>query len=370
MPPAARITDMHVCPMVNPGPVPHVGGPIAMGSFDVFTGKLPQARVGDMAVCVGPPDTIVKGSSGVFVNKKPAARIGDNTAHGGVIVAGLLTVIIGETKGGGGGGGGVPLGAITMSHAEVVQQIKVLLDAWGAGIPFCEVCFKQAAGKTLDSSDVVSPTALEEIGFHDNFTTAQSTPKTVKNSETGLGWDVDKYLKYTPTLTHQMKQLKGTWTIREPTMSENLARLFDISEQAYTIKDDLLIVVSHDSAAGVLALAHEVGHALYKTAPYDTSSRNEFIKSGTREELKSEGAAVFNAIIIARELERGTGKSYIKESMKEYLAIVDSNADYETKITLLGNLYSTKKPSVGSASNYVEYYELEFGRIWDEGGYH
>lgn len=93
-PPAARITDMHVCPMVT-GVVPHVGGPIALGCFTVLTGLLPQARVGDMAVCVGPPDTIALGSFTVMVGKMPAARIGDMTAHGGAIVLGLPTVLIG-----------------------------------------------------------------------------------------------------------------------------------------------------------------------------------------------------------------------------------------------------------------------------------
>lgn len=94
MPPASRITDMHVCPMVT-GIVPHVGGPIVLGCFTVLTGMLPQARVGDMCVCVGPPDTIVKGSMTVMVGNMPAARIGDMTAHGGNIILGLPTVMIG-----------------------------------------------------------------------------------------------------------------------------------------------------------------------------------------------------------------------------------------------------------------------------------
>jgi len=92
--PAARITDMHVCPMFT-GPVPHVGGPIVLGCFTVLTGELPQARVGDMAVCVGPPDTIALGSFTVFVGEMPAARMGDLCAHGGAIVVGLPTVLIG-----------------------------------------------------------------------------------------------------------------------------------------------------------------------------------------------------------------------------------------------------------------------------------
>ena len=94
MPPAARISDMHVCPMVT-GVVPHVGGPIAVGCPTVMIGFLPAARVGDMCVCVGPPDTIAKGSATVMIGNMPAARLGDQTAHGGVIVLGCPTVMIG-----------------------------------------------------------------------------------------------------------------------------------------------------------------------------------------------------------------------------------------------------------------------------------
>ncbi|WP_378176267.1 PAAR domain-containing protein [Aquimarina sp. SS2-1] len=95
MPPAARITDMHVCPMVT-GVVPHVGGPILpAGEPTVLIGGLPAARVGDMATCVGPPDTIIVGSGTVMIGGMPAARMGDSTAHGGTIVLGLPTVLIG-----------------------------------------------------------------------------------------------------------------------------------------------------------------------------------------------------------------------------------------------------------------------------------
>jgi uncharacterized Zn-binding protein involved in type VI secretion len=93
--PAARVTDMHACPMVT-GVVPHVGGPILPpAAVTVLTGKLPQARVGDLCTCVGPPDTIVLGSFTVLVGGQPAARLGDTTAHGGTVVAGLPTVLIG-----------------------------------------------------------------------------------------------------------------------------------------------------------------------------------------------------------------------------------------------------------------------------------
>lgn len=93
--PAARAADMHACPMVT-GVVPHVGGPILPPCEPtVLIGSMPAARVGDMLTCVGPPDTIAKGSATVLIGKKPAARMGDSTAHGGAIVVGLPTVLIG-----------------------------------------------------------------------------------------------------------------------------------------------------------------------------------------------------------------------------------------------------------------------------------
>ena len=96
MPFAARVSDMHVCPMVNPGGVPHVGGPILPpGVVTVLIGGLPAATIGDMCTCAGPPDTIIVGSVTVLIGGKPEARVGDNTAHGGTIIIGCPTVIIG-----------------------------------------------------------------------------------------------------------------------------------------------------------------------------------------------------------------------------------------------------------------------------------
>ena len=94
MMPAARVGDMHVCPMVT-GLVPHVGGPILPpGGIPVLIGGMPAARVGDMCVCVGPPDPIVLGSFTVLIGGQPAARMLDLTAHGGTIVVGYPTVLI------------------------------------------------------------------------------------------------------------------------------------------------------------------------------------------------------------------------------------------------------------------------------------
>ena len=98
MPPAARLTDMTACPMQTPAipPIPHVGGPIVgPGVPTVLIGGMPAAVMGDMCTCVGPPASIIKGSATVMIGGKPAARMGDTTNHGGSIVIGMPTVMIG-----------------------------------------------------------------------------------------------------------------------------------------------------------------------------------------------------------------------------------------------------------------------------------
>lgn len=98
MPPAARLTDFHECPLITPGPapIPHVGGPIVgPGAPTVLIAGLPAATVGDLLICVGPPDSIITGSATVMICGMPAARMGDKTAHGGSIVLGAFNVMIG-----------------------------------------------------------------------------------------------------------------------------------------------------------------------------------------------------------------------------------------------------------------------------------
>ena len=135
MPPAARVTDMHTCPMFT-GIVPHVGGPILPpGHPTTLIGFLPAARIGDMVTCVGPPDTIVKGSPTVLIGGMPAARMGDNTAHGGVIVLGHPTTMIGDAGsggGGGGGGGGGPGVATTGSGTGTAGGVTAAREAGGS----------------------------------------------------------------------------------------------------------------------------------------------------------------------------------------------------------------------------------------------
>lgn len=126
MPPAARIGDMHTCPMATPGtpPIPHVGGPVTLGAATVLIGMMPAARMGDMCTCVGPPDTIAKGSPTVLIENMMAARVGDLTMHGGVISVGCPTVMIGEMGMG---------GAVSAQGAAMVAAKKT-------SKPFVEVC--------------------------------------------------------------------------------------------------------------------------------------------------------------------------------------------------------------------------------------
>lgn len=123
--PAARIGDMHVCPMVD-GLKPHVGGPVTgPGVPTVLIGGMPAAVMGDMCTCVGPPDTIILGSTGVLIGGKPAARMGDQCVHGGAITLGCPTVLIGETMAGGGGVGGFS----TLSASAVLSARESLPTA-------------------------------------------------------------------------------------------------------------------------------------------------------------------------------------------------------------------------------------------------
>lgn len=141
--PAARVGDMHVCPMFD-GPKPHVGGPIMPpGVPTVLIGGLPAATLGNLCTCVGPPDTIVLGSAGVLIGGKPAARMGDQCAHGGMVVMGCPTVLIGEVSGGGGGSvSAMPVNVVleVMDMVKGAAQAATLKQARKDKVPFCEKC--------------------------------------------------------------------------------------------------------------------------------------------------------------------------------------------------------------------------------------
>ena len=140
MPDAARISDFHVCPKVEPGPVPHVGGPIFSGSANVIIGFLPAAREGDSVVCfpIGPADQIKQGSASVLINGRPAARRSDPGSHisGDLIAAGCPTVVIGDST-----------------------QAFTFRAAARRGTPFCEECERKRRemDDRDDSAEVVAP---------------------------------------------------------------------------------------------------------------------------------------------------------------------------------------------------------------------
>lgn len=168
MKPAARISDMHACPMVTPGtpPIPHVGGPVIQGAPNVIIGGMPASRVGDMATCVGPPDTIATGSATVLICGMPAARMGDSTTHGGVIVTGFPTVLIGDSAISGGpdsggqsanalkgaipkmklpdkgkqGAGVVAAAIVGAAKSAPDLQAKALRKAASSGAAVCQAC--------------------------------------------------------------------------------------------------------------------------------------------------------------------------------------------------------------------------------------
>lgn len=143
---------MHVCPMVTPGtpPIPHVGGPILPpGKPTVLIGGMPAATATSMCTCTGPPDSIVKGSMGVLIGGLPAARMGDLTAHGGSIVVGCPTVLIGDVSVGAIVAAVMVMPAVMVPEvlaalpAEVKKQVAqavALKTAAASGAPFCEVC--------------------------------------------------------------------------------------------------------------------------------------------------------------------------------------------------------------------------------------
>ena len=169
MPEAARITDMHTCPRVEPGGAPHVGGPIFAGSSDVLIGHLPAARVGDAMVCfpVGPTDAIKAGANTVLINHRSAARRSDPGSHigGDVIVQGCPSVLIGDTP-----------------------QAFVLRGAARRGTPFCEECERRrrereaaaaAAGETVPDEPVTQ--AAETVTLAD-----PAPPPGVRDPLTGI----------------------------------------------------------------------------------------------------------------------------------------------------------------------------------------
>ena len=176
--PAARLGDMHVCPMMTPAgpaPIPHVGGPISLGSAGVLIGGMPAARVGDMAICVGPPDSIVLG---------------------------CFTVLIGEVGGGGGGGGGAGFG-MPASIAAQASAATALFDNTEATTKeehWLEMKFVDKAGKPVsginykvnDPEDKESEGILRPDGTIKRDATKEGQAKVILMNVINAKWSKDK----------------------------------------------------------------------------------------------------------------------------------------------------------------------------------
>lgn len=196
MPPAARLTDMHVCPMVTPGvpPIPHTGGPISGPcAATVLIGSLPAAKVGDMCVCVGPPDSIIKGSMTVLIMGMPAARMGDSTAHGGTVAVGLPTVLIGDAGMGSPGGIGAMLGSML---AWVKDKIAAVFSPGEPGANLqAAVNGVNPNGGTVNCGNIIDAVAARLSGRDPNATAPTDRDGSFTDIEgrfnTTLNWGSD-----------------------------------------------------------------------------------------------------------------------------------------------------------------------------------
>ena len=215
--PAARIGDMHVCPMVTPGtpPVPHVGGPVTgPGVPTVLICGQPAAVMGDMCTCVGPPDTIVLGSVGVLIGGKPAARMGDMCAHGGTIAAGAPTVLIGELS----PGAPVPpvlLGPIMFKLQSAINKVV------GADSPSGALAMKMAqATMALQQAALTGQAMANPAAF-------APTPKTPCEQLASMaGMNMKDRMA-------AMKDLEENLHSNQPDVADQLSKDHGVLEKAY-----------------------------------------------------------------------------------------------------------------------------------------
>lgn len=359
MPPAARITDMHVCPKVEPGPVPHIGGPTTSGEATVIVGFQKAARVGDSLLCVGPgvSDSISRGEPTVIIGNKHAARLGDPTSHGGVLVAGCPTVIIGSST----------------------QSFTIQVAAQN-GTPFCEECEKrkQAAAAAAEAAAQEEEPGPERAAAPAPVSPAPSdTPPSDSTTgaptggeTTGLGADVDQLAAQSPTLQQNLKDMadKG-WTVEYG----------EAGKGSYAHREATRVVIDSDykgdPEAVVQTLAHESGHALYTPEPEVPPtglSREDYVNKNVTSALKDEGEATLTNIKVRQEILdkkgpdigiAGTQGEKYEEIAKKYPAA----ADRDKARAEIGKVFATgERPSTDPSKTYYDYYAKPFQDYYDE----
>lgn len=179
--PIARVNDFHLCPMQTPAvvPIPHVGGPVVgPGAVTVWAGGMPVSVVGDIAICVGPPDVMATGAPTVFAEGRPVVRITDTSAHGGMVIVGLPTVMVGDSGGAGTSQAGTMSAAKAGGSAFVRSECNA--DAAKAaaaaaappspsGTAWVEVEFVDPAGKPVPFQRVrvTDAAGVARLGFSD-----------------------------------------------------------------------------------------------------------------------------------------------------------------------------------------------------------
>ncbi len=346
--PAARIGDMHVCPMVNPGPVPHVGGPISLGSAGVFIGGMPAARVGDMAVCTGPPDTIAMGC--------PTVLIGEVASSQGATMGQARAM-------------GAPFTKMKCDH-EAKAGRGVAGEALGPEEPHApgpDPPEADAPGLTDKARSVLAKlSAGVRAIFHGKRVEAKPAPPA---GTTGLGAEVDGLVSKSPLFTNKVKGLseKG-WTFKYG----------EAGKGSYCQRGTKTIVIDSrkkdDPRAIAGTLAHEAGHAAYQPSYVGMKdlTREEYVTRNTTECLKDEGEATLTSLEVRDDLKKhGGGSIPISGSQrKKYEKIYKKHKKSEDRDEargLIGDIFADKEhPSTRPASTYREYYASFYEEQWDK----
>ncbi len=309
--PAARTTDMHTCPMQTPvvlGTIPHVGGPILIGVPNVLIGSLPAAVVGTMCICVGPPDVIVAGSIGVLIGGRPASRMSDNTAHGGIIVGGMPTVLI----------GGVSMNMMTGGLGG--------LDATIAGLSL--------PGDSPLSDPAVADLIAKSPTLTQNLATLQEQGWKVQYGVAGAGTTADRNTKVITV---------------DPNQRGNPASLVQS--------------LSHESGHAMYTLPPEV--------PTTGLTRDQYVSQNTQRNLDDEGEATLTNAQVRQEILNNGGED-IGIAGTQTPAYLQSYQDYQTHGDRqrarreIGDTFADNEhPSNDVTHTYREYYGKAYGDHYD-----
>lgn len=308
------------------GIVPHVGGPIIPPCMPtVLTCMMPQARITDMAICVGPIDMIIQGAFTVLVGGLPAARMGDMTVHGGVIITGCFTVLIGDA---GSASGASQSDESVVDDVNIQAQEKAYIGELKEGRYF--------ARKRRDVSNPAPKGAAA----------APAGPKE------GDAVKVDeKILKNSPTLSKQLEQLqKDGWSIKYGKAGKG----------SFASRASKSITIDPDSGSSpeqlTQTVSHEVGHATYKKEP-DKSSKKAYVDS----KLAGEGAATLNNIKVQREIKKNGGKDIgiAGTQTKKYDKAYDEyekDGDEDNARTKIGEIFGNGETTSNTNETYNDYY--------------